>query len=84
MGPAAAFKLERLIDNLEQILANEWVCAAQALEYRRPLRFGPGTERGYRLIREHVKPLKRDRYLALDLKNAKDLLVRARLLDEEQ
>ena len=80
MGPAAAFKLERLIDNLEQILANEWVCAAQALEYRRPLKFGPGTERGFSLIREHIEPLKRDRYLAHDLKTAKVLLETAELL----
>ena len=80
MGPAAAYKLARLMDNLEQILANEWVCAAQALEYRRPLRFGPGTERGYSLIREHIKPLKDDRYLAHDLKVAKKLLTDGRLV----
>lgn len=80
MGPAAAFKLDRLMDNLEQILANEWICAAQALEYRRPLRFGPGTELGFQLLREHVEPLKSDRYLANDLKTAKDLLVRGELL----
>lgn len=80
MGPAAAFKLERLVDNLEQILANEWVCATQALEYRRPLKFGPGTERGYRLLREHVEPLRGDRYLAHDLRRAKELLTDGQLL----
>jgi len=74
MGPAAAFKLERLLDNLEQILANEWVCAAQALEYRRPLNFGPGTENGYRCLRTHVERLREDRILATDLAKAKELL----------
>lgn len=74
MGPAAAFKLEQLLGNLEQILANEWVCAAQALEYRRPLQFGPGTERGFRVLREHVSPLKEDRFLAHDLAVACSLL----------
>lgn len=74
MGPAAAFKLENLLENLEQILAAEWVCAAQALEYRRPLQFGPGTERGYSLLREHVEPMREDRFLAHDLALAKDLL----------
>lgn len=82
MGPAAAFKLKRLLENLEQILANEWVCAAQALEYRRPLQFGPGTERGYRVLRQHVDPLKEDRFLAHDLALAKDLLVQGRLLSD--
>lgn len=79
MGPAAAFKLETLVNNLEQILANEWLCAAQALEYRRPLRFGPGTERGYRLLREHVPVVKEDRLLAPDLKLLKGLLYEGRL-----
>lgn len=74
MGPAAAFKLRRLLNNLEQILANEWICAAQALEYRRPLKFGPGTELGYRILREHIPALKEDRLLAHDLRLAKDLL----------
>lgn len=74
MGPAAAFKLRRLVSNLEQILAAEWICAAQALEYRRPLKFGPGTERGLAVLRERVAPLKEDRYLADDLAAAKELL----------
>jgi histidine ammonia-lyase len=74
MGPAAAFKLRRLVNNLEQILAAEWICAAQALEYRRPLRFGPGTERGLEVLRRRVSPLQEDRYLADDLAHAKALL----------
>ena len=82
MGPAAAFKLESLLDNLEQILANEWICAAQALEYRRPLQFGPGTERGYGVLRQHVASMKEDRYLAHDLRTAKELLSRGALLED--
>lgn len=80
MGPAAAFKLRRMVSNLEQILANEWVCAAQALDYRRPLRFGPGTERGLRVLREKVETLRQDRYLAPDLAEAKKLLTQGTLL----
>lgn len=83
MGPAAAFKLERLVDNLEQILASEWVCAAQALEYRRPLKFGPGTERGFKVLRTRVEPLREDRILARDLRQAKELLSEGALVGEE-
>lgn len=79
MGPAAAFKLRRLVTNLEQILAAEWICAAQALEYRRPLRFGPGTERGYEVLRTRVPRLQADRYLADDLARAKTLLAEGAL-----
>lgn len=80
MGPAAAFKLEKLVANLEQILAAEWVCAAQALEYRRPLRFGPGTERGLQVLRQRVAPLAEDRYLAEDLAQARQLLTAGALV----
>jgi histidine ammonia-lyase len=79
MGPAAAFKLRRLVSNLEQILAAEWICAAQALEYRRPLRFGPGTERGFEVLRGKVSRLGQDRYLADDLAQAKELLTQGAL-----
>lgn len=80
MGPAAAFKLERLVDNLEQILASEWVCASQALEYRRPLKFGPGTERGLSVLREQVPPIREDRILAHDLRRACNLLAEGALV----
>lgn len=84
MGPAAAFKLRRMVENLEQILAAEWICAGQALEYRRPLKFGPGTERGLEVLRRRVEPLKEDRYLADDLAAAKQLLTEGALCETSE
>lgn len=80
MGPAAAYKLEKLLDHLEQILACEWMCAAQALEYRRPLHFGPGTEAAYKLLRTRVAALDGDRALYGDLAVAKSLLADGELV----
>jgi histidine ammonia-lyase len=74
MGPAAAFKLERLVGNLEQVVACEWVCAAQALEFRRPLTFGPGTEAALAALRRRVPAWDRDRPLAPDLEAARRLV----------
>lgn len=74
MGPAAAYKLERLLANVEQILACEWVCASQALEFHRPLTFGPGTEAAFSCLREHVAPLAEDRPLHGDLEIAARLV----------
>jgi histidine ammonia-lyase len=54
MGPAAAYKLEKLVDHIEQILACEWMCATQALEFRRPLGFGPASEVAYAVLRSEV------------------------------
>ncbi len=67
MGPIAARKLERIVDNLENVLAIEAICAAQALEFRRPLRSSEPIERAHRTIRGSVAPWNADRYLHADL-----------------
>jgi histidine ammonia-lyase len=74
MGPAAAYKLEKLVDNLEQILACEWMCAAQALDFRRPLSFGPGTEVAYGCLRQEVPPWQDDHPPYPELKRARQAL----------
>jgi histidine ammonia-lyase len=74
MGPAAAYKLEKLVDNLEQILACEWLCATQALDFRRPLTFGPGTEIAYAELRRVVPRWEDDHPPYPELKRARNAL----------
>lgn len=74
MGPAAAYKLEKLVDHLEQILACEWLCACQALEFRRPLGFGPGSESAYQVLRTLVPAWKDDHPPYRELEAARNLL----------
>jgi histidine ammonia-lyase len=50
------------------------MCAAQALEFLRPLRPGRGVESAYRLVRERIAPLERDRVLADDIDVAATLV----------
>ncbi len=82
MGAGSALKLEALVTNLEQILANEWVCACQALDFHRPMSFGPSTEAGYACLRQWVGPVTEDRPLAPDLETARDLLVSGHLVGQ--
>lgn len=44
MGANAATKLVRVVDNTERVLAIEMLNAAQALEFRRPLKTSPKLE----------------------------------------
>ena len=76
MGLASARKARRAVACLEPILATELLCAAQGLEFRRPLRAGVGVEAAYALIRERVAPLDEDRIMAPDLE-ALTAMVRA-------
>jgi histidine ammonia-lyase len=67
MAMGAAWKLRRVVENVRHVLAIELMCAAQGLDYRKPLRAGRGAERGHRLVRELVAPLEQDRVLSTDI-----------------
>ncbi len=67
MGMTSALKLRQIIRHTEQIMAIELMCAAQGLEYLKPLRPGRGVERAYQRLRHLVAPLTLDRALAPDM-----------------
>lgn len=76
MGVAAALQARASVRLLETVLALELITASQALEFLKPLRPGRRAERGWKLVREAVPPLERDRILAPDVE-AVEGLVRA-------
>lgn len=55
MGANAATKLIRIVENVEKILAIELLNAAQALEFRRPLKSSPFVENFVEKYRQKVK-----------------------------
>jgi histidine ammonia-lyase len=74
MGPTAAWKLARVVENVAGVLAIEAICAAQALEFRRPLQSSAILEELHGIIRTRIEPWERDRFLHPDLVAAKELL----------
>lgn len=67
MGANAATKLLRVCNNLETILAIEYMNAAQAMEFRRPLKSSDLIEEKLTKYREMVPKLENDRYLHEDI-----------------
>ncbi|MCH6547907.1 MAG: histidine ammonia-lyase [Gemmatimonadetes bacterium] len=67
MSMAAAFKTRRVYENASRIVACELMCAAQGLEYHRPLRSAPAVEKLLTRVREQVEPLTEDRSLTADI-----------------
>jgi histidine ammonia-lyase len=67
MGVTSARKVRQVLRNTEMVLAIELLCAAQALEFRLPLRPGRGIEQAYRVLRERVGALADDRVLGPDI-----------------
>ena len=74
MGTSAALKLHRALANCAQILAIEYLLAAQAFEFLKPQRFGAGTGCAWTLLRERVAAYDQDRWLAPDIARAAALL----------
>jgi len=81
MGTIAARKGNQILQHTAQVLAIEWVCAAQALESFRELSPGRGTKAAYELLRKTIPPLTEDRVLYPDLAKAKELIWKGDLLD---
>src|SRR5207237_3217829 len=67
MSTTAARKCRSVMTNTSRVLACELLCAAQGLEFHPGLRPGRGVEAAHRHVREHIRPLGRDRTLHRDL-----------------
>ena len=81
MGPIAARKARDVVGNAERVVAIEFLCAAEAMEHRRPLRSGPGVEAAHAVLRTRVAPLLEDRLLATDIAAALELMASGTILD---
>ncbi|HEX6170015.1 MAG TPA: histidine ammonia-lyase [Chitinophagaceae bacterium] len=67
MGSISGRKLNRVLDNLEFILAIELLSACQAIEFRRPLKSSELLEFAHDRVREHVSFASEDRIFADDI-----------------
>jgi histidine ammonia-lyase len=67
MGMTGALKLRQIVENVERIVAIELMCAAQAVEFRRPLRSSPQLEAVHDAVRKVVPRLEQDRVLSGDI-----------------
>lgn len=64
MGMGAALKLQQVVENARLIVAGELLCAAQGLEYLRPLKPAPRVATLWERVRETSPALAGDRSLS--------------------
>src|SRR5690349_11831241 len=74
MGSISGRKLDKILDNLEYILAIELLCAAQAIEFRRPHKSSSVLEYAHQLVREEVSFAEEDRIFANDINSIKNII----------
>ena len=74
MGAWGARKAVQVVENAERVLAAELLCAAQGLEFRRPLRAGAGVDAALRVVRDRVAFRTQDGLFEADLTACTDLV----------
>ncbi len=82
MGSIGALKLLEVFENVEQVLAIELFTAAQALDFRKPMRPGRGVEIAHRYIREIIPHSDADHYFKDDINEAVKLLQNGAMVEE--
>jgi len=74
MGSIGARKFNRILDNLENILGIELLCAAQGFEFRKPLKSGPVLEDIHKYVRAHISFAEEDRIFGEDILKSAELV----------
>lgn len=67
MGATSAHKMLRILEQARRVVAIELLCAAQMLDFRRPLKPGVGVARAFAMVRSSVPVLEHDRVLSPDI-----------------
>src|SRR3989440_8481865 len=69
MGATSAHKALSILELAHQVVAIELMCAAQMLQFRKPLKPGLGVQKAFEIVRLYVTKLEHDRVLAPDIAN---------------
>jgi histidine ammonia-lyase len=74
MGANAATKLYRVVANVQNIIGIEMLSAAQAIEFRRPLKSSPQNEALILAYRKHISFIDEDRVISRDMNKSTQFL----------
>jgi histidine ammonia-lyase len=81
MGARAAVKCWQVLENTQTVLAIEQVCAAQALDFRAPLKAGLGPRVAREEVRKVIRHAEQDRLFGDDIKTSLNLLRSCRIVE---
>jgi histidine ammonia-lyase len=74
MGSIGARKFYNVTENVKNVIAIEFLCAAQGLEFHLPMKSGAGVNAAYQLIRKKSKHISKDGILNLEIENMKNII----------
>ncbi|MEX0905366.1 MAG: histidine ammonia-lyase [Balneolaceae bacterium] len=82
MGSISALHLLKVYENVETVLGIELFTAAQALDFRKPLRPGKGVEMAHEYIRKNIPHATEDQFFKDDISKAVKLIQDRGMVDE--
>ncbi len=74
MGLHAARKAYEIVNNLENVLAIELLCACQALEFKKPLKPAATTRQVLKFVRQTIPSWSEDRYMHQDIVLSREMI----------
>lgn len=80
MGSISGRRLNQVIGNLEKILAVELVCAAQAFDFRKPLKSSTLLEACHAVVRNKIEFADEDRVFGDDLEIGREIIANKELV----
>jgi len=84
MGSISALKLLSVLHNVERVMAVEMLTAAQALDFRKPLKPGRGVLAAHEFVRRHVNHADEDYEVGADIDTCTRLLRSGELVGSVQ
>ena len=82
MAAHGAFRLQKMVENLNIIIGVELLCSAQGIEFRAPLKSSAYLAACVSRLRQDVPSLGSDRYLASDIEKASKLIASGALIEK--
>ncbi|HAY33800.1 MAG TPA: histidine ammonia-lyase [Ignavibacteria bacterium] len=82
MGSVSSIKCFDVINNVKNIISIEFLCAAQGMDFLRPLKSGAGTEKAYSYIRKFSKHIKEDTVTSEQILNFSGIIYNSDFLSE--
>lgn len=80
MGTTSARKARQILHNASHVIAMEIFCAAQGLDFLKPLKAGRGAHAAWEHVRSHVSFAEKDRAFHLDIEQVHELVRSGSLL----
>ena len=74
MGTIASRHARDILENSRKVLAMEILCACQAIDLRGNKGLGDGTNEAYKLVRDHISMLEKDRIMHLDINKVEEII----------